>query len=55
MNFVKIIRICETLLMCKLFPAVLGFGGGKMSRCGQECVVKLCIHLTLDFLARLQC
>ena len=48
MSFVKIIRICETLLMYKHFPAVLGFGDCKMSRCGQECDVKLCINLTLN-------
>jgi len=48
MSFVKIIRICETLLMCKHFTAVLGFGNAKMSRCGQEYDAKLCTDLTLN-------
>ena len=33
--------------MGKYFPAVGGFGNGKMRRCRQEYDVKLCITLTL--------
>ena len=41
MSFVKVIRVCEALLRCKHFPALLGFGNDKMSRCRREYDVKI--------------